>query len=112
LEFDRPLGSRIIVTTDEVLIEFLAFCASDPRLRVEAALAARDILDAEVVRVVPETHTSFLNGLELYRTRPDKGYSLTNCISMLTMRREALTDALTNDRHFEQEGFRPLFRNP
>jgi predicted nucleic acid-binding protein len=38
------------------------------------------------------------------------GYSLTDCISMQTMRREALTEVLTNDRHFEQEGFRALFR--
>jgi predicted nucleic acid-binding protein len=42
--------------------------------------------------------------------RPDKGYSLTDCISMGTMRREAITEVLTNDRHFEQEGFRALFR--
>jgi predicted nucleic acid-binding protein len=26
------------------------------------------------------------------------------------MRREGLTDVLTNDRHFEQEGFQALFR--
>jgi len=36
--------------------------------------------------------------------------SLTDCISMQTMRRECLTQVLTNDRHFEQEGFRALFR--
>jgi predicted nucleic acid-binding protein len=29
---------------------------------------------------------------------------------MQTMRREGLTQALTNDRHFEQESFRALFR--
>jgi len=29
---------------------------------------------------------------------------------MQAMRREELTDVLTNDRHFEQEGFRALFR--
>ena len=45
-----------------------------------------------------------------YEARPDKGYSLTDCISMQAMRREELTDVLTNDRHFEQEGFRALFR--
>jgi len=49
-------------------------------------------------------------GLDLYRARLDKGYSLTDCISMQIMRREGLTDVLTNDRHFEQEGFRALFR--
>jgi predicted nucleic acid-binding protein len=50
------------------------------------------------------------SGLALYQVRPDKGYSLTDCISMQTMRREGMTDALTSDWHFEQEGFRALFR--
>ena len=69
------------------------------------------ILQDPTVRVIPQSHESFLAGLELYRSRPDKGYSLADCISMLTMRREGLTVALTNDRHFEQEGFRALFRD-
>jgi predicted nucleic acid-binding protein len=30
---------------------------------------------------------------------------------MQTMRKEGLTEALTNDRHFEQEGFRALVRD-
>jgi uncharacterized protein len=111
LDFSRSLSSRIIVTTDEVLTELLTFCASEPQLRVEAALAVQDILAAADVRVVPQTRGSFLAGLELYQARPDKGYSLTDCIAMQTMRREGLLDVLTNDRHFQQEGFRPLFRD-
>ncbi len=59
--------------------------------------------------VVPQTHASFLEGLALYESRPDKEYSLTDCISMQTMRREGLTDVLTNDHHCRQEGFRILF---
>ena len=34
---------------------------------------------------LPQTRSSFLAGVELYRARPDKGYSLTDCISMQTM---------------------------
>jgi len=30
---------------------------------------------------------------------------------MQTMRKEGLTEVLTNDRHFEKEGFRALFRD-
>jgi predicted nucleic acid-binding protein len=30
---------------------------------------------------------------------------------MATMRREGLLEVLTNDRHFDQEGFRALFRS-
>jgi predicted nucleic acid-binding protein len=52
-----------------------------------------------------------MDGLALYNSRPDKGYSLTDCISMQTMRREGLSEALTNHRHFEQEGFRAVFRD-
>jgi predicted nucleic acid-binding protein len=63
------------------------------------------------VRVIPQSHDSFLAGFELFRERPDKGYSMVDCISMPTMRKEGLTEALTNDRHFEQEGFRALFRD-
>ena len=111
MDFGRTLGSSLIVTTDEVLTEFLAFCASDPQLRVEAAAAVQDILGAANVRVVPQTRASFLAGLGLYRARPDKGYSLTDCISMQTMRTEGLAEVLTNDRHFQQEGYHALFRD-
>ena len=100
-----------IVTTDEVLTEYLTFfCAAPEFMRRNVALAVKDILQDPEVTVIPESRESFLAGLALYRDRPDKGYSLTDCISMQTMRRERLTDALTNDRHFEREGFRALFR--
>jgi uncharacterized protein len=44
-------------------------------------------------------------GLALYDARPDKERSLTDCISFVVMADEALTDALTGDKHFEQAGF-------
>jgi len=100
-----------IVTTDEVLTEYLTFFATAPEaLRVEAAESVEGILASSVIHVIPQSRESFLAGLRLYRARPDKGYSLVDCISMQAMRREGLTEVLTNDRHFEQEGFRALFR--
>ena len=101
-----------IVTTDEVLTEYLTFFSSVPdRLRLKAAGNVELILNDPAVKVVPQSRESFLAGLALYKARPDKGYSLTDCISMVTMRREGLTEVLTNDRHFEQEGFRAVFRS-
>ena len=70
----------------------------------------RHILTESSARVIPQSRESFLAGLDLYLARPNKGYSLTDCISMQTMRREGIAEALTNDRHFEQEGYRALFR--
>jgi predicted nucleic acid-binding protein len=104
-------ASSPIVTTDEVLAEYLTFFAGAPEpIRAEAAATVEGILASPAIRVIPQSRRSFLSGLHLFGRRPDKGYSLTDCVSMETMRREGLTEALTNDRHFEQEGFRALFR--
>ena len=110
LKLGEALQRTAIVTTDEVLTEVLAFCSSDEGLRSDAAKIVRGILTGQAVRVMPQSHEGFLRGLVLYEARPDKGYSLTDCISMETMRQEGLTSVLTNDRHFEQEGFNALFR--
>ena len=40
----------------------------------------------------------------------DKGYSLQDCVSMNVMESEGINHVLTNDRHFEQEGFVVLMR--
>ena len=111
LDLTAAHASDALVTTDEVLTEYLTFFAAAPEaMRREAAVSVRNILASPAIRVIPQSRASFLAGLDLYIQRPDKGYSLTDCISMQTMRREGLTDVLTNDRHFEQEGFRALFR--
>ena len=111
IDFSRSLQPSRIVTTDEVLDEYLAyFCCGPPSIRIQAGNIVSDLLKNPRVLVIPQSRESFLAGLALYRARPDKGYSLTDCISLQTMRHEGLTDALTNDRHFEQEGFRAMFR--
>ena len=107
----RRLAPQSVITTDEVLGEFLAYSASRPHLRKLAGRVVSGLLSDPDTLVVPQSRGSFEEGLALYNARPDKGYSLTDCISMATMRREHLTEALTNDRHFEQEGFRAVFRS-
>jgi uncharacterized protein len=103
--------ASLIVTTDEVLAEYLTFfaTATEP-MRRKAFTNTQRILENPGVHVVPQSRESFLSGLRLYGARPDKDYSLVDCISMQTMRKEGLAEALTNDRHFEQEGFRALLR--
>lgn len=98
-----------LVTTDEVLTEFLtALAGAGAHYRLQAALAVEDIISTENVRVLLQTHFSFLQGLELYKSRLDTGYSLTDCISMNACRMEGITEILTNDHHFTQEGFTVL----
>jgi len=100
-----------MITTDEVLTEFLAaLSASGLNLRRQAAKMVRAILSNPRVTVLPQTRETFLRRLELYQKRGDKEYSLTDCTSMNTMRSMSLSEALTNDRHFEQEGFTILIK--
>jgi predicted nucleic acid-binding protein len=112
LALTKERAGSHIVTTDEVLAEYLTFFATAPEpFRRAAADSVQRLLASSLVQVIAQSRDSFLAGLQLYRARPDKGYSLTDCISMATMRREGINEVLTNDRHFEQEGFRALFRN-
>lgn len=63
------------------------------------------------MRVIPQTRDSFLKGLIFYENRSDKEYSLTDCISMNVMKAESLIEVLTNDHHFDQEGFSILIKD-
>jgi len=106
LAVSRTLQGVTLVTTEEVLTEILAYFAERGRyLRQVAAAYLDDILaDPEIV-VRHQSHQSFLSGFTLFKARPDKGYSLTDSISMEAMRQEGITEILTHDGHFTQEGF-------
>ena len=107
----RALVEVRLVTTEEVLTELLDGLAQrGTHLREAAARAVRTILRDRRVTVHPQSHDSFLAGLRLYEERKDKGYSLVDCISMATMRAEGISEVLTNDRHFTQEGFTIVLR--
>ena len=105
------LGDVRIITTDEVLGEFLtALCGGGPKLRQQAASIVREIISNPMVKVIPQSRDSFLGGLKFYELRGDKEYSLVDCISMNVMRSESIDEILTNDHHFEQEGFALLIK--
>jgi predicted nucleic acid-binding protein len=111
--FSRTLGTARLVTTDEVLTEVLNwFSRFGPRWRGEAAHLIHDLRRDPNVDVLPQTRAGFDAALALDEARPDKGYSLTDCRSMLAMRSLGLTEVLTNDHHFTQEGFTILFPTP
>lgn len=98
-----------LVTTAWVLTEVAnALAAARMRLRFIALL---DALKASAGSQIIEPESSTFNaGVDLYRDRPDKGWSLTDCISFVVMNREGITNALTADRDFEQAGFNALMR--
>ena len=62
------------------------------------------------VRIVPISQELFDRGYDLYATRKDKDWSLTDCISFIVMSDAGLSDALSHDHHFEQAGYTALLR--
>lgn len=110
-EARRRLGRVELVTTDEVLTEFLAALSKGgPRVRLAAARTVRAMLSGSTVRVMPQSRSSLAKALARYEARGDKEYSLQDCASMNVMEAESITQALTNDHHFEQEGFTVLMK--
>lgn len=82
---------------EEVLTEVLAFFSERGQyLRELSTAAVRSICANSTMMVLPQSHQTFITGLVLYEARPDKGYSLTDCISMEAMRREGITEILTH----------------
>jgi uncharacterized protein len=102
-------AGRSLVTTQFVLAEVAAtFARAADRQRF---LDLLDALESDPdATIVPASDELFTAGVELYRQRPDKDWSLTDCISFVVMQREQITEALTADHHFEQAGFVALLK--
>ncbi|MDQ6632146.1 MAG: PIN domain-containing protein [Verrucomicrobiota bacterium] len=98
-----------ILTTAWILIEVAdAFAASASRQRLVKYIHSLE-LDSNTT-IIPATDNLFQRGLQLYDSRPDKNWALTDCISFVVMEENNLTQALTGDHHFEQAGFKALLK--
>lgn len=96
-----------VVTTQRVLTEVADAFASIPQRR-ELQAKFRVLEEDPGTHIVDASPELFEHGLALYNARPDKEWSLTDCISFVVMTDEGLEEALTGDRHFEQAGFKAL----
>lgn len=99
------------VTTLAVLTE-VADALAQRQHRRWAMEAIDDIRNDEKIACVTVTSQVFAEALRLYGGRPDRDWSLTDCVSFVVMREQRMTDALTADVHFTQAGFRALLLEP
>jgi predicted nucleic acid-binding protein len=103
LEFSQAFGGLIVSTAWIFTGSWDGLSA--PRDRA-AFVRLLDRFSADpLCRLIFPTTELFQAGTELFRSRQDKSWSLTDCISFIVMQREGLTDALTADQHFVQAGF-------
>jgi predicted nucleic acid-binding protein len=108
----RELATKIpgsLITTAWVVTE-LADALSAP-INCPAFLRLWRRLRANpAVEIIPPDPALFERGIALFERRPDKEWSLTDCISIVVMTERGLGEALTGDHHFEPAGFRALLR--
>jgi predicted nucleic acid-binding protein len=101
----KPSGP--LISTYWVLTE-VADAMSAPANRHSALTLISGLRRNPTVEILPPNLDLFDRGLDFYARRPDKAWSLTDCISFVVMTDRGLTEALTGDHHFEQAGFRAL----
>jgi predicted nucleic acid-binding protein len=106
------LGSRRIVTSEMVLVEFLNGAARRGlNHRKRAVDATRKLIIDTGVEIVPQTSQQFQDAVERYGERLDQPWSLTDCASFLIMERRDIQEALAHDRDFVAAGFAALLRD-
>ncbi len=98
-----------LITTEAVLTE-IGNALSKSQWRELSVETLNDLRTDDEVEVVTVSSDLFSKAIELYSSRMDKEWGLTDCISFVVMKDRNLTDALTTDRHFEQTGFKALLR--
>jgi predicted nucleic acid-binding protein len=93
-----------ILTTEAVLWEWMNALSDAATRRVAAAGYDRCHRDAHI-EVIPFSADLVDAAMQLYGTRHDKNWSLTDCFSFVVMEQRRLVQALTTDHHFRQAGF-------
>jgi predicted nucleic acid-binding protein len=102
-------GAVKLTTTRAVMLG-IGNALAEPKYR-RAAVHLLDSLEVdERVEIIALTEGLYKQAFQLYQSRLDKAWGLTDCASFVLMGERGMTEALTTDRHFEQAGFRVLLR--
>ena len=100
-----------IITTNYIMAELVALLTSPLRLTrpqiITFVESLRQSSYIEILHIDAETDTQ---AWQLLSSREDKNWSLVDCSSFVVMQQRNITEALTNDYHFEQAGFVRLLK--
>lgn len=97
----------LLVTTSFVLDEVITYFVSRSRHGKAVEIGQR-LMSSPSVRVVHVDEELLTAAFEYLKKRPDKRFSLTDCVSFVLMERLGMKQALAFDAHFEQAGFTRL----
>ena len=101
-------AARMRMTHSYILAEFVALSHARRLPRLAALTFVSDLVENPDIDTVWVDEALHRAGMALLMARSDKTYSLCDAVSFVLMRQRHVTEALTTDRHFEQEGFQRL----
>lgn len=112
VEVSQEISNSPLVISDGIIDELFAYYSKrGDLLRLKVSEIYKSFLKDPTIQFVSYTPEIRQKGIALYEQRPDKGYSLVDCISMVIMKEMGIAEVLTNDKHFTQEGFTILFKD-
>ncbi|MEK7729222.1 MAG: PIN domain-containing protein [candidate division KSB1 bacterium] len=98
-----------MLTTEAIILEF-GNHLHEARWKSVVAKTITALRSDPAIEILPVDGALFERAFNLYCTRMDKDWSLTDCVSFVVMQERGLVEALTADHHFEQAGFRAILR--
>ena len=96
-----------LITTRAIALE-IGNSLSAQKYR-QAAVELLESLDEDPdVEIIPITEDLYRRGLQFFKDRSDKEWGIIDCISFVVMKDQGISNALTADKHFQQNGFKAL----
>ena len=108
-ELDRELASQgaVLLLHWGILLEIGDGYARSGR-RAKGMELIDKFANEEGFQIAPLSEAIMGQAIALFRSRSDKEWGLTDCVSFVLMGREGVTEALSADIHFRQAGFAAL----
>lgn len=102
-------NKSILITHQGILLE-IGDALSKPQWRTKAADILNFLRQDRTVEITSMTQELIDAAFQLFVSRSDKSWGMTDCVSFVVMQQINLKSALTTDQHFRQSGFRALLR--
>ncbi len=100
-----------ILTTNYIITEVVALLTSPLRIpRPQIIAFIQSLRDSPYIKILHIDSETDAQSWQLLASRQDKAWSLVDCSSFVIMEQNKITEALTNDHHFEQAGFIRLLK--
>ena len=99
---------NIILITSQPIVFEIGNALSKAQSRQAGTALLEALMNDPNVEILALSGSLMHGVFQLFKNRPDKEWSLTDCASFLLMKEMDLAEALTADIHFTQSGFKAL----